>query len=165
MKTIRILHRYIGFFLVGIMVLYAFTGIVLTYRNTSFLKQSKHIEKQLTPDLTVPELSEQLHLHHFKAEKEDETTIYFREGSYNKTTGDAVYTVTSYPPFISKLISIHVTASGSGMSVLTTIFGIGLLFLAISSFWMFKPKTKMFKKGIVIILAGIIFAIVITLIS
>ncbi len=165
MKTIRILHRYIGFFLVGVMVMYAFTGIVLTYRNTNFLKQSKHIEKQLKAGLSASELSEQLHLHHFRTEKEDETTIYFRDGSYDKITGAVDYTETSYPAFISKLISVHTTASGSGISLLTTIFGIGLLFLAISSFWMFKPKTKIFKKGIVVIIAGILFTIVLTFLS
>ncbi len=165
MKTIRILHRYVGFFLVGIMVMYAISGIVLTYRNTNLFKVKKHIEVTLEPDLPIDQLSRALRIRHFDVEKEDATTLYFREGSYNKQTGVATYDQSDYPAFISKLVKLHMTASGGELSWLTTIFGVALLFLAISSFWMFKPQTKIFKKGIIVSIAGIIFTIILTILS
>ena len=36
--TMRIYHRYLGFFLAGIMAVYAISGIVLIFRDTDFLK-------------------------------------------------------------------------------------------------------------------------------
>ena len=35
---IRVLHRDIGFLVVGLTIVYALSGIVLTYRDTGFLK-------------------------------------------------------------------------------------------------------------------------------
>jgi uncharacterized iron-regulated membrane protein len=34
----RVIHRYLGFFLAGIMALYALSGIVMIFRDTDFLK-------------------------------------------------------------------------------------------------------------------------------
>ena len=34
----RIAHRYLGFFLLGIMVFYALSGIILIYRDTDTFK-------------------------------------------------------------------------------------------------------------------------------
>ncbi len=165
MKTIRILHRYVGFFLVGIMSMYAISGIVLTYRNSDIFKIKKHIEVTLDQNLSGDELARALKIRHFNINKEDETTIYFREGSYNKQTGNVIYDQSEYPVFVSKLVRLHMTASGGVMSWLTTTFGIALLFLAVSSFWMFKPKTKIFKKGIIVAIAGIVFTMILAILS
>ena len=37
----RIVHRYLGFFMAGIMAVYAISGVLLIYRDTDFLKQVK----------------------------------------------------------------------------------------------------------------------------
>ena len=34
----RIIHRYLGFFLAGIMTVYALSGVLLIFRSTDFLK-------------------------------------------------------------------------------------------------------------------------------
>jgi len=165
MKTIRILHRYVGFFLVGIMSMYAISGIVLTFRNSNIFKVSKHIETTLEPNISNDQLGKELRIRHFKVEKEDDTTLYFQNGFYNKETGLASYDQSDYPVFISKLVKFHMTSAGSPMAWLTTIFGIALLFLAVSSFWMFKPQTKIFKTGIIVIIAGIIFTVILASLS
>ena len=51
-KSMRIYHRYLGFFLAGIMAVYAISGIILIFRDTDFLKQEKLVQKQLEPGLT-----------------------------------------------------------------------------------------------------------------
>ena len=43
----RELHRYLGFFLVGIMSVYAISGVVLIFRDTDFLKKEKDISKEI----------------------------------------------------------------------------------------------------------------------
>ena len=40
-KKARVWHRYLGFFLAGIMAVYAVSGVVMIFRNTDFLKQEK----------------------------------------------------------------------------------------------------------------------------
>ena len=37
-KTMRVYHRYLGFFLAGIMAMYAISGIILIFRDTDLLK-------------------------------------------------------------------------------------------------------------------------------
>jgi hypothetical protein len=44
-KTMRDLHNNIGFFIVGLVVIYSLSGIVQTYRDTSFLKHDVKNEK------------------------------------------------------------------------------------------------------------------------
>ena len=36
MKQMRILHRYLGYFLTGMMAVYAVTGFIMTFRDTDF---------------------------------------------------------------------------------------------------------------------------------
>ncbi len=43
----RITHRYLGYFLAGIMAVYALSGILLVYRDTDFLKNEKSMIKYL----------------------------------------------------------------------------------------------------------------------
>ena len=49
---IRVIHRYLGYFLSGIMMMYAISGIIMIFRETSFLKTKVVTEQQLTPNLT-----------------------------------------------------------------------------------------------------------------
>ena len=52
MLTFRVLHRYLGFFLAGIMMIYAVSGITLIFRNTDTFKQEvqkRSPSKQASP--------------------------------------------------------------------------------------------------------------------
>jgi hypothetical protein len=45
----RVYHRYLGFFLAGIMAIYSVSGIIMIFRDTDFLKKENH--KVLTMQL------------------------------------------------------------------------------------------------------------------
>lgn len=45
------IHRYLGFFLAGVMAVYAFSGVILIYRDTDFVKTEKIVEKKLAPNI------------------------------------------------------------------------------------------------------------------
>ena len=45
-NSMRVYHRYLGFFLAGIMAVYAISGVVMIFRDTDFLKREKQIEKE-----------------------------------------------------------------------------------------------------------------------
>jgi uncharacterized iron-regulated membrane protein len=55
-NLMRLIHRYLGFFLAGIMAVYALSGILLIFRDTDFLKQEKNTVEKLAPNLTEKEL-------------------------------------------------------------------------------------------------------------
>lgn len=157
----RIMHRYLGFFLAGIMAVYAFSGVILIYRDTDFLKTEKVVEKKLKPNLQTNALGKALRFKNFKVEKTDNNLVYFNNGTYNTSTGEVTYTKKELPLVIKKFTDLHKATSSSPLYFLNIFFGVSLLFFVISSFIMFKPKNKTFKEGIYIGIVGIIFTLII----
>ena len=155
----RIIHRYLGFFLAGIMAVYSLSGIVLIFRDTPFLKQEKNIVKTIEPQLSGDDLGKALHLKKFKTEREEGNVIFFKEGTYNKETGAADYTTSSQPLLIEKMNHLHKAKTGEPLFFLNVFFGVSLLFFVISTFWMFAPKTSIFKKGMYFTAAGILLTV------
>lgn len=160
----RTLHRYVGYLALGFTLIYSISGIILVYRDTDFLKREKTVERKLPANLNESALSNELHMRGFKVLKTDGDLVYFANGTYNKATGTASYTVKALPTFVAKMNSLHKSASQNPSHLFATVFGVLLLFLAISSLWMFKPKAKSFKRGMIVAGSGVVFAIVLLLI-
>jgi hypothetical protein len=156
----RALHRDIGYFVIGLTMIYVVSGIVLVFRDTSFLKQKTEITKELSPGLDTEKLGQELHLRGFKIEKTEGETVYFKNGSYNQTTGKATYTEEKLPVLFEKLNKLHKSSSKSSTAWLNIIYGVLLGYLAISAFFMFKPKAKLFKRGAILSAVGFAFAVV-----
>jgi len=158
-QIMRGLHRDVGFFIIGLIFIFTLSGIVFIYRDQDFLKQETKIEKTIPPNLKSSNLGEALKIKDIKITKTVGETIYFKEGSYNTNTGTASYSSKELPFFLKKLSEIHKTNSKSPVHWFTTIFAVLLLFLAISSMWMYKRGTKLFRRGIIIASAGILFTL------
>lgn len=154
-NRMRIYHRYLGFFLAGIMAVYSLSGITLIFRDTDFLKQKKTIVNKIAPNLPIEEVGKLIKLRDLKAKSENGDTIFFASGFYNKVTGEAQNTVKSLPRVMEKLTQLHKANTKQPLFYLNVFFGVSLLFFVISSFWMFMPKTSIFKKGLYFTLAGI----------
>ena len=56
----RIIHRYLGFYLVGIMAVYSVSGITLIFRRTDTFKKVTEVKTQLTPNLNENDLGKNL---------------------------------------------------------------------------------------------------------
>ena len=69
----RELHRYLGFFLVGIMSVYAISGVVLIFRDTDFLKKEKDISKEISLNANPQELGTLLGIKGYKLIKTEST--------------------------------------------------------------------------------------------
>jgi uncharacterized iron-regulated membrane protein len=158
--TMRIVHRYLGFFLAGIMAVYALSGITLIFRDTSFLKQEKQVVKTVKPNAKAEDLGKILEIREFKAQREEGDVVYFKNGTYNKKTGVADYKTEHLPTIIEKMTHLHKAKSGDPLFFLNVFFAISLLFFVVSSFWMFMPKTSIFKKGLYFTAAGVILTLV-----
>lgn len=156
----RIYHRYLGFFLAGIMAVYALSGMVLIFRDTDFLKEEVQYSKTVKPGVTDEELGKLLSIKELRFTKVEGDIATFKEGSYNKATGVAEYTVKELPLVLTKMTKLHKAKSKEPLFFLNLFFGASLLFFVISSFWMFMPKTAIFKKGIYFSIAGIILTLI-----
>ena len=156
----RVIHRYLGFFLAGIMAVYALSGMVLIFRDTDFLKREKQIVQMIKPNASEKEIGEMLKMRQFKVDKTEGDLLYFRDGTYNKSTGKAAFTVKQLPTILEKMTHLHKAKTEDPLYYFNIFFGLSLLFFVISAFWMFMPKTTIFKRGLYFTLGGIILTLI-----
>ena len=89
-QNMRVVHRYLGFFLAGIMAMYALSGIVLIFRDTDFLKKEIEVNKTLASNLNAENLGKELKIKNFKLDKTEGDLLVFKNGTYNASSGEAV---------------------------------------------------------------------------
>lgn len=159
-NTFREFHRYLGFFLAGIMAVYAISGIVLTFRTTDFLKSEYEVSTTLEPNLQEEALGTALRRRGFKVDKTEGDVMYFNGGTYNIKTGEASYTEKRLPVILENMNKLHKMHTGNPLFWLGIFFGIALLFFAVSAFFMFKPNAPIYKKGLYFAVAGFLLTIV-----
>ena len=156
----RIFHRYLGFFLSGIMAVYAISGIVMIFRETEFLKSERELERQLAVGLPDAEVGSTLRIKEFKVERSEGSMIYFREGTYDKKTGLAKFKAKQLPYVLDKMTKLHKATTNRPLFFLNIFFGVALLFFVLSAFWMFMPTTEVFRKGLYFALGGIVLTLI-----
>jgi len=156
----RVYHRYLGFFLAGIMAMYAISGIVLIFRSTDAFKIEKTVEKNVPANLDNEQIGETLRIKNFRVVKTDEDKIYFEQGTLDKNTGVATYKIKELPVILESMTKLHKSNTNKPLYFLNIFFGLSLLFFVISAFWMFMPSTKIFRKGIFFTIGGIILTLI-----
>lgn len=155
----RIIHRYLGFFLTGIMAVYALSGIIMVFRKTDFLKNEIVTERQLKPNLTEEKLSPKLRLGP-KIGKKEGDILYFKKGNYNQKTGIVTIKKMELPFVLEKMERMHKATTDSPLYYLNLFFGVSLLFFVFSAFWMYAPKMPVFKKGMYFTVGGIVLTFI-----
>lgn len=156
----RIYHRYLGFFLAGIMAIYSISGVIMIFRETSFLKKDVHKVMTLAANLKNEEIGPAIKIKNLKTTEELGDVVKFKEGTYNRTTGVADFTVKELPYFLNKMTKMHKATHKDPLYYLNIFFGVSLLFFVLSSFYMFMPGTTIFKKGMYFTLAGMVLVLV-----
>jgi hypothetical protein len=160
----RFLHNNIGFFIVGLVVIYSLSGIIQTYRDTDLLKHEVVTQRKLDTNLSPDKLKDALRMRELVVEKTEGVVVYFKNGNYNTATGLTTYTTKEWYSWVLPFTELHKTRSQDSEHSLahyfTTIFGVLLLFMSVSAFWMFKPGTKLFSRGVYMTIAGIAASIV-----
>lgn len=159
-NKMRIYHRYLGFFLTGIMAMYAISGVVLIFRDTDFLKVENEIERQLEPNLPEAEIGRALRMKEFKADKTEGNVVYFSTGTYDSSTGLAKYKAKQLPYVLDKMTKLHKANTNQPLFYFNIFFGVSLLFFVLSAFWMFMPQTEVFRRGVYFALGGLVLTLV-----
>lgn len=162
-NSIRKYHRWLGFFLAGIMLIYATSGILLIFRNTDFLKYQQTEVRQLESQLSAAALQQSLKIRGFELKSDSKDAIAFKQGEYNKNSGMVTINTLDYPMPLAKLVKLHKATTDSPLFYLNISFGLALLFFVVSAFLMFMPKLPFFKNGVKISIAGAIFALVVVI--
>lgn len=160
-RQMRTLHRYIGFFMIGMTLVYALSGIVLTYRNTDVFKTEKTtlqtIERNLSDEKLITFLPRGA-----KITSQNDDLVHFNpNGTYDRSTGEIKYTSMQVVIPFDKLSSLHKSNGNSPFHWVNIFSAIAFIFLGISGIFMFPLKSKMFKKGIFITLLGVILTTII----
>jgi hypothetical protein len=159
-NNMRIVHRYLGYFLAGIMTVYALSGIVLIFRDTEFLKSERQNEKTLSPNMSPDDLGKALRIRDFKIDGIDGNVVMFKQGTYDRETGVARYKSKELPFVVNKLTQLHKASTKQPLYFLNIFFALSLFFFVVSSFWMFLPGTNTFRKGLYFALAGVVLTLV-----
>jgi len=157
----RLIHRYLGFYLVGVMAVYAFSGTIMIFRRTDTFKKVTEVQTLLEPQLDEYTLGKNLSIKDLKITKSEGAIFYFADGQYNQSTGETRYLKKESPYLIEKMEKLHKATTESPIYWLNIFFGVSLLFFVISAFWMFLPQTTVFKKGVYFSLAGLVMTLVI----
>lgn len=157
----RALHRDIGFIVIGLTLVYCLSGIILMYRDRGFFRNETKIDRTLPANLKPHDIGKYLKIRKFRITKVKDNIVHFKYGTYNIKTGATHERKYSYPSFIQKMNKFHMQASHRFAHIFALIYGILLTFLALSSFWMYKPGTKNFKRGIYLSVGGAIITLLI----
>jgi len=156
----RVYHRYLGFFLAGIMAIYSISGIIMIFRETPFLKKDVHKVMTVAPNLKNEEIGPAIKIKNLKTTEEVGDIVKFKEGTYNRATGEADFTVKELPYLINKITKMHKATHKDPLYYLNIFFGLSLFFFVMSSFWMFTPGTNIFKKGMYFTIAGMVLVVI-----
>jgi hypothetical protein len=106
-KNMRIYHRYLGFFLAGIMAIYSISGIIMIFRETDFLKKENHKVLTVAVNLKNEEIGPAIKIKNLKTTEEVGDIVKFKEGTYNRATGVADFKVKELPSFLNKMTKLH----------------------------------------------------------
>jgi len=157
----RILHRDIGFLMIGLTLAFSLSGILLVYRQTDFLKSDTVVTRTVSGGLAAEEIGKTLRLRKIKVSSDDGRYVLFdsdpsvRDGKYDRETGAVTFTEKQLPSWLNKLNRLHKTGSSESIHWFVVLYGGLLTFLAISSLWMFKPSTRQFRRGLVFAASGV----------
>lgn len=160
----RILHRDIGFLMIGLTLVFSLSGILLVYRQTDLLKSDTVVTQTVSSGLAVDEIGKTLRLRKLKIDGDDGRYILFssdpslRDGKYDRESGSVTFVEKRLPSWLSKLNQFHKTGSSDEIHWFIVTYGVLLTFLAVSSFWMFKPSTRQFRRGLAFAAGGFIAA-------
>ncbi|MEZ5072993.1 MAG: hypothetical protein R2751_19120 [Bacteroidales bacterium] len=162
-QIMRTLHRDVSYFTLGLILIYALAGLTLIYRDTEFLKKEKNKTMTLEAGTDPSQVGQALRMRDFEIISADGDMVFFKGGSYNQATGEVTYTVNELVFPLNKFTSLHKTPSGNGLHWFTLVFGLSILFLAVSSLWMFKPGSRVFKKSMIKVGIGVVVAVLLVI--
>ena len=164
-KWLRFIHRDLGYFFVGITIIYSVSGIILNHKKNgedpAYRTEYKTMQlaSSLSPDKLTSYWKENITEYSLNRiiPEDDSYNIYIKGGlgSYNPVNGELsfeVYEKKNWVYFINKL---HYN-SKKGWTLMADIFAIVMIVFAISGIFMVPGKKGVTGRGKWLIAIGII---------
>ncbi|MFN8325100.1 PepSY-associated TM helix domain-containing protein [Flavobacterium sp.] len=173
--TIRNLHRDLGYFYIGLIISFAFSGVLMNHREhwhpEKYTVETKSISVNIPKDTEITEkyaeeLGKQLgiddKIRRHKV-KDDELKISFEKNDVeiDLKTGKGEIVTFNKTPIISQTMKLHKNTSNWWIYY-SDIFGISLIIIAVTGAIMIPAGKFTFKKrGWKLAVAGILFPLII----
>lgn len=169
-KFIRFLrnwHRDLGYFTVAITLVYGLSGIFLTHKNSFPVITITETYSSLPLDLSIGSFSKKWEEKHPKLPltkcfiKENKVQFYYKggKGTYNAKDGKVAIENYKKHSLIAFVNSLHFNQA-KGWKYFADFFSGTLIFLAISGLFMVKGKNGFKKRGIWIMISGMILVFI-----
>ena len=177
-KLLRILHRDFGYFIVGMTIVYALSGIYLNHRH-DFNPDYKifitdfRVELPLKLASTSIEVKEALKLvdkevvykkHYINNQGQIKVFIENGEAIINPETGKGTMQYLQKRPFIFSINMLHRANLGTLWKWVSDLMAVILIFVAISGLFILKGKRGFNRWGWWFMVAGIVVPLVFALI-
>ncbi|NCC99080.1 MAG: peptidase [Bacteroidia bacterium] len=164
-RWLRILHRDIGYFAVGITLVYALSGFFLSHKNIFPATKTVKYEIELPKNLNGRKIefywnaNTSVKLNHYK-ESENGIRLFVEGGNgyYDKTSGKTSYEIYKKHPIISFLNQLH-SNQKEGWIHIADSYVFVLVFLSISGLFMVNGKNSFLKRGVWLMILGIILVL------
>ena len=176
-KTLRSLHRDIGYFVVGITFVYTVSGIALNHRSDwnphyTFISEEVNIPSVIKTEFAKNEIVELLENFDYQANyrkhfvtKSGEVKIFVEEGTvmYRPEKGIASLEVLKRRPFFFQINKIHLAQTGRLWIWISDIMAFFLLFVAISGLFLLKGKYGIKGRGLWLTVLGVVIPLAVIL--
>ncbi len=168
-KWLRIIHRDLGYVMVGITIIYGISGYILNHMDgTDPAYETTEGTIQLPVNLKKDEITQAWSLNNELPEikrilpVDEEHYRLMLDGGigvYQSTNGEVVYEQHRKKPFIYFINKLHYNKVG-GWTIMGDIFAFALIFFAISGLFMVKGKKGLGGRGKWYLLIGLAIPIV-----
>ena len=167
-RIFRIIHRDLGFLMVGVSLVYGISGIYLNHmggEDPAFRKESKTI--QLSPNLTDEELSTVWNadkdlpkLNKIMRIDESRSRLFLNKGLgiYNVSDGSLKYEINEKRVLIYWINRLHYSRV-KGWNTIADIFAVSLITLAITGLFIVNGKKGLSGSGKWYLIVGILIPI------
>ncbi|MBN2805414.1 MAG: peptidase [Prolixibacteraceae bacterium] len=167
-KWLRIIHRDLGYFTVGITLIYAISGIILNHKQSRVDPAFKtiNVDAQLAPMLTVDDFTARFERDYAdytlnKILPEEQTYQLFLKGGlgyYNAMTGELSFEVYQKKPLVYFMNKLHYNQKNYWTTPADFYAG-ALIFFVLSGLFMVRGKNSLLQRGKWYVLAGILLVV------
>jgi uncharacterized protein len=170
-RWFRVLHRDIGYLAVGITLVYALSGFFLSHKNIFSATKTEEFTINFPKEFKSDDFinhwntNTSVKVNHLK-ESDNQIKLFLEGGTghYDKASGEVYYEIYKKRPIITFLNQLH-NNQKKGWIYIADIYAFILIFLAISGLVMVNGKNGFLKRGVCLMVLGIIIVILFVFIN
>lgn len=169
----NILHRDVGYALVGLTVIYSISGIAVNHRgdwnpNYALQKQILTIEpaRGTSKEEIVVDVMAKLHIQAEELKNsfrpnEETLQLFLEERTYSidLPTGNVIVDAVHSRPVLYEMNQLHLNTPKGIWTLIADLFAVCLILVAITGMFVLKGKTGILGRGIWFVTAGIVIPV------